>query len=976
MEAFQEIQALPTLKDVRDAKRIPVEGVAVKREKSQEMKDLGRQIQITNRSTTKALKTFKQDLRLLKKMSKSLIKNFKGDKGKFLNIISNIETQKQFDSAYPQIIERVKMLESQQDVRTLKGTIEKQLKTTKLKRGGKYPSGKFDSGTQKVFNSLQKLNRMTVDTFNEGVETLDRSNPIEQLTYEIAVGMRSGNPTQMQEAVDTINYLKGYGKNKNAERILQRASDTQQMVDTAINIMGKPSQEALSGNYPTPSRRLKISNILGELKQHTLNSFDENFGIVDMFDKKSEYSDGSFLAKADVHLNGVQVSVLRDTWTQTIRLKMKELGWNINSKLKEDSVKKNLTSEGLGKSGTVIKEYVDKDGNITEKEVPLSITKSETRKLWMEMQDKTNDQRFIDMGVGENIRQAVDKSLSKEDKSFIEFQFKFYKDILGKVNPIYRVMEGVELEDRAKYSPVRTEGVEQRYDFSDFLSDARQRATIKQGFMREKTSTNAIALQSDIDAMFNQVMQASKYVAYAEKLNTLQNTVNNKEFQARLKELLGSRRGGSAIAAMNYEISDIKDEGRGEGAKIPPLDYLRKGYFIATLASKPKIVATQLASFINFTEKMPAGAFIGEMANTLTHIPTAHKFFKKNVDWYRLRGSNIDIEMKRLAKSDSVTTFLKNPTLENYLMSMIKFGDKGAILLGGYGYYNWQIKNGVSKEDALKAFSKTASKAQQSGARTDLPKPMRSNNSLAKALTMYLTTTTQHLQKVTGYAHSLATGKGTILRNVKGIFLYHVLQGVIYQTISNLAWDDEDKLTDHLLRSALLGSLNAVPLIGTMLENMYDVAKGEKPWRKAVPFMSIPDDIATAMSKYKQLKDKKKRRTAEEKEKLMWDIAENVADAAAPFLHLPTGTWVKQIEGVNDLSKGNIAGAFKVGGWSTSLADKRAKQISKKKPAKKELDFTGGLDAGGLDFSGGTDTSTLDFSGGADVTGLDFSGGA
>lgn len=97
------------------------------------------------------------------------------------------------------------------------------------------------------------------------------------------------------------------------------------------------------------------------------------------------------------------------------------------------------------------------------------------------------------------------------------------------------------------------------------------------------------------------------------------------------------------------------------------------------------------------------------------------------------------------------------------------------------------------------------------------------SNPFLRAFTMFQSSQNQYLRKEINAVRGLLTGRMNKDKAVKTLFIYHVLLPCLFQWAADgFRWDDKAQL-----KAALLGSLNGVFALNTVLSKLYDVTLGD-----------------------------------------------------------------------------------------------------------------------------------------------------
>jgi len=231
-------------------------------------------------------------------------------------------------------------------------------------------------------------------------------------------------------------------------------------------------------------------------------------------------------------------------------------------------------------------------------------------------------------------------------------------------------------------------------------------------------------------------------------------------------------------------------------------------------------------------------------------------------------------------------------------------------VLGVMGYminYKRNIKNGMSKADALKAFN-NYNPTQQSRRGTDKI-PLQMNSTVfQRAFTMFGSTLYLQINKVmqstTNISRSISQGKMPRSKDTRSLALNMAVANVLFVGVSNIAkfvkGDDEDKDAALMKMAEAMMGLNLIyqiPFVGGTIEG-FDVAgrvisgvQGEEYKEEGLRFSGdVVDPLASVVSKYRKLTKK----DVEEVEAALRVITEITIGAQFdPFIGLVNMTIIK-----------------------------------------------------------------------------------
>ena len=212
-----------------------------------------------------------------------------------------------------------------------------------------------------------------------------------------------------------------------------------------------------------------------------------------------------------------------------------------------------------------------------------------------------------------------------------------------------------------------------------------------------------------------------------------------------------------------------------------------------------------------------------------------------------------------------------------YVMLGVRWGDYGAIIFGGmpvYKIYKQQaeakgLRGQAAIDYAINKFDIQTKKTQQSGDLQDRDY-YQTGDPWQRGLNLFQTAQKQYLRKTSQavrnlyrvYAKKGEGAKGTALENWRIILTYHVLLPTIFQlTTTGFAGlfrerGDEEEVRKDYLRHLIIGNLNALFIIGPMIDVIANLAT-DKPWAskiRNIPLFDVVSGLAEDVMKIKTMK--------------------------------------------------------------------------------------------------------------------------
>lgn len=435
----------------------------------------------------------------------------------------------------------------------------------------------------------------------------------------------------------------------------------------------------------------------------------------------------------------------------------------------------------------------------------------ETRKIMVEDRILAFDEAFLS---------EVNQNLTAEDRAVADALFEFYDRNHAKMNDFYEEKYGVSLPKSPFYSPrsIETSGVDvQTGDLSSYAGFS--------GVKKRTAKAGTVKIRGAFAVLQDYIVNSNHWLAWADKLIDINGVMGDVKIKNIIRNLFGEKMN----ARINYEISRMasNDKFQGKFGFGNLFNKIRSNYAISVLAVKPALAIKQLTSFPAYWEHMTTAEFMSGLADFARH-PRECMEMLGNTTLMKSRDVNIIKDFAELSKTEM---FKKNTTkikLRELMMLNIKLGDRGAIYLGGWALYKAELKKnlaaGMSEEQAkakaLEKFERVTDETQQSGRLSQ--QSYWQSNPFLRAFTMFQSSQNQYLRKELNAVRGMLTGRMDKTQAVKSLFIFHVLLPCLFQVASDgFEWDKK-----ALLRAGLLGSLNGIFILNSILEKGLDIALG------------------------------------------------------------------------------------------------------------------------------------------------------
>jgi hypothetical protein len=823
--------------------------------------------------------------------------------------------------------------------------ISKTLKKSKAKKVSGKPVGKLTPEIQATLDSIREASTIDAEVASHRMaknqaklaNTESPLTPEERINLHIensilgtASNLKERSVEELENLNDHIRNLVTTGRDAAKAKLERERSRRESMVAESVKTVGAVDVTATQrkGFFKRVKQRFTT---LGQ----SLSGWADIMDILSISDKSSKAFESKLSQHTDVletesAEKALTFSLNQELVNEVMRVYGLKTDRQVNRKINQDSEVIDF--------GTM----VDAAGN----KVRVEMSKSQVRKLWMEMQEPLIKENIeaaegglllgnIEIkGFTQAMQAEVFAELSAEDITFAKAQFQVYRDLYKKVNAQYRADYGVDLPFNESYSPIRRKlGKEQEID--SFLKEQGYRATISTSALKTRVRNfELVKSRSDFEAMQSHIVEMSHYITWSEKLKDLSTIFGD----LRMRNAIESKFGKGTLALVDEFIEDFTNRGLRRSSQIEGvLNKLRINFTVAALALKPALALKQQASIFAYAENIPAKDFVAGYLSFWANPVKNFQTLREASSLFATRGENMERDIKDAADSSELNAFKKSGSYRDMMLFFTKKGDKFAIASGGWAVYQHTLNQGGTKADAVKAFEKATANTQQSSDISQLSSWQRGGH-FAKLFTMFTSSQNQYLRReISAIRNVLADpkafikGEGRIGRKdfAKKIAIYHFILPMFFQWISDFGQWDEDEQK----RAATLGSLNGIFILGDVLDSavrmfLNSQADTDLPVFKEAagqsPVFSISKDLLDALDDL----------SAEDiKADEVFDaVSDLMGGAVGPALGIPVKRIGSSYEGINDIIKDDdtASGALKLMGWSPYVVDKKGKEKEQK----------------------------------------------
>jgi len=525
----------------------------------------------------------------------------------------------------------------------------------------------------------------------------------------------------------------------------------------------------------------------------------------------------------------------------------------------------------LNKKHTItLERYPDNDTSKPKEPIDLEFTNSQLLNVWMNSQNEDLLSGLEANGFDEDIIDKIDNMLPESVKEYGEFLFGVYEDMYVDSNEVYEKMNFHSLGKSKNYAgKVYRDNISFEEDTNALLGGITNINTTGYGSQKERTINNNPIQAVDANFLVQKAIQeSSHYVAFAESHRLYNKMLRDNKIQKSI-QLTNKGNGDQIISLLNYY--KVRDLEQGGSRSVNWLDFFGRNIAKSTLALKAKIGLTQTVSILNGSFDMPTGLSPAKFLsyyNPKTWYETA-KYLKENSDYIKNRygvggideavlglkdissqsefafsGSNLEAQRKAVSRT------YKN--LLDKAMLNVKIGDRIGVMGAVPAYNAWYDRfksqgdsETVAREKAMEKFEASVDRSQQTT--SAFGKSQFQKHPVARYFTMFATAPIQNQQNAMYHFRELMRGlkkgqnnaKGTNVRNALAFMNYQFAQPMLYTYIAQLMagsigsalgfGDDEPDDSDKdLLRSAIMGNSNSIPIFGGIAQLLIEKSLGKE----------------------------------------------------------------------------------------------------------------------------------------------------
>lgn len=572
----------------------------------------------------------------------------------------------------------------------------------------------------------------------------------------------------------------------------------------------------------------------------------------------------------------------------------------------------------------------------------IKITKDQAMRVYAWSKNKDLQQELTDQfGLSTGDIEQLKIKLGENEVKFIDYIVDdFMAQYYNEINSSYRKLYYTNLPKVDSYFPIQRVGMKKEIEVDSKSPMSSIITATGASMLKNRQKSKArLELNDNIDSgflsgLFGHINEAEHVINYGQTAKDISVALNNPYLRATL-ERYGVR------DILNKQFRESITQDMGYVGSIPALNKVIDAYTLAALGAKLNMTMKQTTSFINAMSdytydgkfnKIPgvsSAMFMKDVAKLLNPFKARKLFnelylsspiFRERIDSYRY--ANADLITNASAKKPYKKMSAKE-AIHSATMSPIRWGDQLGILYGYGAIYQNEIKNGKTKQEAIKAFEQYE-KTQQTRSAIHLTGAQINKNAFSRLLTAFKSSSFQYFNQSFGSAHSIYRSmkrEGSLFKfqkkDAKRLVVNHALTYALFQMVASLpkAFRDDDEYWEDVAKESLIGSADGMFFLSAFTEWLFEV--GVKTY----------DHYSTDPSYRSKLKVRDLRFTLDVERpfnRLIRDLNKEESDKvttaalfAAEVLGLPGNTAGQISEGVINVGDGDfVNGLWRILGYT------------------------------------------------------------
>ncbi len=682
----------------------------------------------------------------------------------------------------------------------LMNKISEELRETKNKKQSGHMVGKYDYRTNKLFEELRNISKLTKEQANDKrLERLELLNDAEDegMTFEDRIlntfiqikadGSEYANTPLIKQFYDDLLRLKLAGKTAKDEKDLSRKLNNRARAEELAKILESK----------------KDGNFLEQLYTNTVANWESMVNT--FFNKKMK--DKYLLIYAETKAS---------TWVHKEKQAFeKEVGkiyglstWNFDA----------IVLKNLSEVYTFMKNnretIIDADGKVQHpirRVVPFKMNKMELILTYMWDKNEVQHERLINMFGEEQLIDMID-TLSEQDKKLGDLMMRTVNKYYPLANEVYIKKYGIDLPKVSAYFPSVAEREGSLSEIDLFKDYTQKNSTPSFSKSRSQSAFIPLKFSNPVSMLYHHIDTMGRFIHMTEPIDTINKAFNT----ADVKDLIRAKYGDKALQEFLQQIVNIsyKQNATIRTEQMRIVNEMVGGWTSGNIIGKASTGIKQLFAALNYSTVMPVGEWTQGFLEALANPKETIDYMYNKIDYlqYRFEAGAQNEALKQFINnnaverwiSDKFDRFVKNEKIKKMLTMtsitaprkvkdvaslFLRLGDMGAIIFGGKPYIDYLIKQGMSETEAIKQFVIETQRTQQSAEISTLSnwQVAASSNPFSKLFMNYKNAQGQFIRKIADSTIDYSRGEITKTQLAKDIFMYGFFQSFLFKAATSLS---------------------------------------------------------------------------------------------------------------------------------------------------------------------------------------------
>lgn len=769
------------------------------------MDNLNKEMKATLKKKDKEFKNKREEQYQAQNDFKDFIRSLPINNQHKVALMGNIQRVKGYDTL-PSILEdikpRIRGYIEQEAKHLMRNNIETIIKSSKPKERKKQL---FNYDYNKLFEELREINKLTKEgafqKLQEVFEMVGEDAPFEAhdilknmfLVYK-SKGM-DASLDLMKKLSDELSAIYHEAVTDKIESDIAKAEQREEKIKGVVDY-------------------IKNTKAVNKLNQKLLKMTNLNSNLSELFGKKwaNAHKMDSYLIKQDMETNKALNDVIREG-KEIYGLKNREAFVALTNEMRVPQEEFTLYN------------YRDENGNKLSKmqliDIYLTIKNKGSAEAYRKLYEDFDEE-------GNQITTQIEdllSNLTEEDKKFGDMLQKRVNDLYQAENKVYVKLYGIDMPKHENYWMRSSERSERELmDIKQFMN-----LDMLPSFMKERAKAPNVK-PDDAFKKFARRIHDSKYMTEVfEHYKELYDTIHSN----RVKNAIVSKYDADRYKVLNQSLKRISLGGVHDSYNElnNMLGKAITNWVVSKIGLSETVVIKQFASFTNYMENIPVADFVKYEAEFMANPKKAIEFMKEFAGDYldhRFKSGIQNEVLQRIMSAKPEEYSSMSGAYQKYVNLVtlpVRFGDIGAIYIGGYARAKYLVEQGVPLEKAKKMFIEETESAQQSGNKAELSEFQ--NNPLWRVFTAFKNTNLQYMRKLQDSYIQYTRGEIDAKQFGKIWGNYMILQSILYQVLTNWGtwWRDDDDEEFQPMKDVWMRILTApvagFPIIGDVTEGIF-----------------------------------------------------------------------------------------------------------------------------------------------------------